>query len=100
MQQGAVLVVRQTAFLLVIPQVAALVVQRPSVENKNKYFRRYQRILKPKVKMLNRKSALDELKKIEKPLRAKMEAMLEAQNMVMKHDSWMDSGKRTCVSAT
>ena len=50
--------------------------------------------------MLNRKSALDELRKFEKPLRAKMDAMLEGQNMVMTHDSWTDSGNRTHVSAT
>ena len=66
----------------------------------NKYFRSYQRILRPKAKMLNRRSTLDELRKNETPLRAKMEAMLEGQNMVMAHDSWTDSGNRTYVSAT
>lgn len=43
----------------------------------NKYFRCYQRILKPKAKMRNRKSALGELREIKTPLRARMKAMLE-----------------------
>ena len=66
----------------------------------NKYCRRYQQILKPKAKLLNHKSTLDELRKIEKLHRAKMETMLEGQNMVMTHDSWTDSGNRTYFSAT
>ena len=53
----------------------------------NEYFRRYQWILKPKAKKLNRKSALNELPKIEKPLWAKMEVILEGQNIVLMHDS-------------
>jgi len=66
----------------------------------NKCFQRYQRILNPKVNTLDPKSALDELRKIEKLIWAMMGAMLEGQNILMTHDSWTDSGNRTYVSAT
>ena len=66
----------------------------------NKCFRRYQRILNPKVNTLDPKSVLDELRKIEKLIWAMMGVMLEGQNILMTHDSWTDSGNRTYVSAT
>lgn len=40
------------------------------------------------------------MRKIEKLLRAKMEATLEGQNLLMTHGSWADGGNWTYVPAT